>query len=161
MEGTPERDAVLQKVVDARQRGRWKLTAELGRGSAGVVFGSADNRFGQVAIKFSHAEDPKTLKREVTLLQRVAHPHICRYYEHHELHSGLWAVVLELLDGGSLAQLAEQSAQHRLPEADVTQMSLQILDALQFMHGQNVIHRDVKPSTSCSAQILKVWCCTS
>ena len=100
-----------------------------------MVFACDDKRLGQVAIKFSAAEDPEKLQREARLMQRVAHPHICKYYEHFALGGGLSGVVLELLDGGSLAQLAQQSG-GRMAEQDVTVVALQILEALNFMHSK-------------------------
>ena len=118
------------------------------RGGSGVVFGCDDKRLGRVAVKLRFAEstdDEGKLQREATLMQRVAHPHICKYYEHFALGGGLSGVVLELLDGGSLAQLAQQSG-GRMAEQDVTTMALQILEALGFMHSKQVIHRDVKPA---------------
>ena len=114
----------------------------LGFGSSGVVIQCADKRLGQVAIKFICSREPDPLRREVAFMQRVAHPNVCRYIEQCTLGGGLFAVILELLDI-SLAQLVERAPNGQLPEADVTQMSLQILAALQHMHEQQVIHRDV------------------
>jgi serine/threonine protein kinase len=57
------------------------------------------------------------------------------------------------MDGGSLQQQIAEAPDQRLPEAAVTEMSLQVLQGLYFMHEKGVIHRDVKPSNImlCSA----------
>jgi serine/threonine protein kinase len=136
------RDKALQRVLDGAHIGRWSVGAMLGFGSSGVVIQCADKRLGQVAIKFICSREPDPLRREVAFMQRVAHPNVCRYIEQCTLGGGLFAVILELLDI-SLAQLVERAPNGQLPEADVTQMSLQILAALQHMHEQQVIHRDV------------------
>eukprot|EP01043_Picozoa_sp_COSAG02_P055461 COSAG02_NODE_6430_length_3572_cov_8.968129_5_plen_273_part_01 len=110
MNESPERTSALQEAIEAQHARRWTLSeSELGRGGNGVVFACEDKRLGQVAIKFVQADDPQKMQREAALMQRVAHPHICKYYEHFLLSGGLFGFVLELLDGGSLAQLAERA----------------------------------------------------
>eukprot|EP01047_Picozoa_sp_COSAG01_P066283 COSAG01_NODE_9118_length_2545_cov_352.691742_2_plen_329_part_00 len=149
-----ERRAALQAAVDAWNPKRWTLEQrELGHGSSGVVFACTDKRLGRVAIKFSHAAEPQKLEREAALMQRVAHENICALREHRLLEKGLFGMVLELMDGGSLQQQIAEAPDHRLPEAAVTEMSLQVLQGLYFMHEKGVIHRDVKPSNimMCSA----------
>jgi serine/threonine protein kinase len=112
-----------------------------------------DKRLGAVAIKFASAAEPQRLEREAALMQRVAHPNICSLREHRLLEGGLFGMVLELMDGGSLQQQIAEAPDQRLPEAAVTEMSLQVLQGLYFMHEKGVIHRDVKPSNImlCSA----------
>ena len=104
---SPERNLELQSAVDAQHPGRWTLAegdSEMGRGGSGVVLQSTDNRLGLVAIKFSQGEEVQKLEREVALMQRVAHPNVCRYFEHYQLRGGLFAVVLELVQKRSYNQ---------------------------------------------------------
>jgi serine/threonine protein kinase len=143
---TAERRIALQQAVDSWKKNRWVLSdGELGRGASGVVFESVDQRLGKVAIKFVYGETPQKLEREAALMQRVAHPFICKYYDHADLGGNLCAMVLEHLDGGSLAEWISQCG-GRMPEPDVTQMAANVLSALAFMHSQNVMHRDIKPA---------------
>jgi hypothetical protein len=149
-----QRLEVLQCAADTWCAGRWVLGGqELGHGSSGVVVKCTDKRLGPVAIKFASAAEPQRLEREAALMQRVAHPNICSLREHRLLEGGLFGMVLELMDGGSLQQQISEAPAHRLPEAAVTEMSLQVLQGLYFMHEKGVIHRDVKPSNimMCSA----------
>eukprot|EP01047_Picozoa_sp_COSAG01_P015667 COSAG01_NODE_787_length_13598_cov_17.218535_4_plen_860_part_00 len=142
-----ERLAALQRAADTWSPGRWGLAGqELGHGSSGVVVRCTDKRLGPVAIKFSIAPEPLRLEREAALMQRVAHENICSLREHRLLEGGLFGMVLELMEGGSLQQQILDAPDHRLPEAEVTEMALQVLRGLQFMHEKGVIHRDVKPS---------------
>ena len=74
------------------------------------MFQSSDSRLGQVAIKFSHSDEPRKLEREVALMQRVAHDRICRLYERHVSTDGqLFGMVMELLEMGNLAQRIKDS----------------------------------------------------
>eukprot|EP01045_Picozoa_sp_COSAG04_P036375 COSAG04_NODE_8822_length_927_cov_1.364734_1_plen_204_part_01 len=143
---SPERRASLQAVLDAWRSGRWVLAEELGHGSSGVVLRSSDTRLGQVAIKFTHGADPQTLEREAALMQRVAHPHICKLYEHRASSDGqLFAMVVELLHGGSLAGRIKEGQDGRVREFEVIRMAFDILAGLGHMHTMGVIHRDGPP----------------
>lgn len=143
--------AAAQATLDLWKPQRWEVTPPvLGRGSSGVVFQCSDTYLGPaVAIKISHSrgrDDLRVLKREARLMQRVAHERICHIFEHHVTEDQrLFGMVLELLEGGSLAELIAAS-QDGIREFEVVRMAFDILAATLFMHQHNVIHRDIKPS---------------
>ena len=139
-----ERRAALQSVLEGWHAGRWVLAEkELGHGSSGAVFGSSDSRLGKVAVKFTQGEEQKKLEREAALMQRVAHQHICKLFEHHISQDGqLFGMVMELLESGSLAQRIKDSPDGRIREFEVTQIAFDILAGLEHMHNKGVIHRD-------------------
>ncbi|CAE8618697.1 unnamed protein product [Polarella glacialis] len=96
--------------------------------------------------------DPRKLKvafqREKVLLGRVQHPHIVKMYESFEDSEHLW-IILELAAGGELySRLAKQftaSGSRRGFEEDVASMYFkQMLSAMAYLHGQRIVHRDVK-----------------
>ena len=138
--------AALQGAVDRWKAGRWVLSKRLGQGSSGVVLEATDARLGRVAIKFTHAEDRGKTEREAALMQRVAHEHVCRLFEHAMLADSLHVMVIELLSKGSLEQLRKRSAVGRIREFECVRMASHVLSALSFMHGKDVIHRDIKPT---------------
>jgi serine/threonine-protein kinase len=133
-------------VLDGWRKDRWVIEEqELGRGGSGAVFRCSDSRLGQIAVKFSHSDEPRKLERETALMQRVAHERICRLYEHHVSADGrLFGMMLELLETGSLTQRIKDN-DGRMREFEVVQMAFDVLSALSFMHDKNVIHRDLKP----------------
>jgi tRNA A-37 threonylcarbamoyl transferase component Bud32 len=141
-----ERHTALQSVLEEWHAARWVLVEkELGHGSSGAVFASSDAHLGQVAIKFIHGEEPNKMKREIALMKRVAHEHVCKYYEHHVSQDGqLFGIVMELLESGSLAQRIKDSTHGRIREFEVIQIAFDTLAALTFMHEKSVIHRDIK-----------------
>ena len=131
----PDRTRRLQRVLDGWRPDRWVIDEhELGHGSSGAVFRSTDTRLGEIAIKFSHSDEPRKLEREAALMQRVAHERVCRLYEHHVSEDGqLFGMVLELLGKGSLAQRIQEAADGRLREFEVVQMAFDVLSALKYV----------------------------
>ena len=129
----PDRRLRLQTLLDTWRPQRWVIDEqELGRGSSGAVFRSTDNRLGEVAIKFSHSDQPRKLEREAALMQRVAHEHVCRLYEYHISEDGqLFGMMLELLEKGSLAQRVKEAADGRLRGFEVVFMAFDVLSALK------------------------------
>ena len=131
----PDRARRLQRVLDGWRPDRWVIDEqELGHGSSGAVFRSTDTRLGEIAIKFSHSDEPRKLEREAALMQRVAHERVCRLYEHHVSKDGqLFGMVLELLGKGCLAQRIQEAADGRLREFEVVQMAFDVLSALKYV----------------------------
>ena len=81
------------------------------------------------------------LLREGRLLARLAHPHLVRAYEVHDDRRPV--VVLETLRGATLGALIER---RRLSAREAAHLGLQIGSALRFLHGEGLLHLDVKPS---------------
>jgi serine/threonine protein kinase len=59
-------------------------------------------------------------------------------------------VVMEYMNGGQLTQIVEKTV---LDDGQMAAVTKECLEALQFLHGKNIIHRDVK-SDNCSCRIL-------
>lgn len=82
-------------------------------------------------------------RREAKNSASLAHPHIIEIVDTGETDDGTAFMVMELLDGSSLAdRIAEQGA---LPPALVAELGLQIMRGLARAHDFQVIHRDLKP----------------
>lgn len=86
----------------------YTLEARLGRGGSGEVWRAVPRRGGDaVAVKVLVAGDPERQAREAALLGALDHPHLVRLIEVvHQPRRGAAprvALVLELLEGGSLA----------------------------------------------------------
>jgi serine/threonine protein kinase len=144
-----ERLPQLQAALDAWQPGRWTLKRALGHGGDGVVvLGECRDLSRSVAIKFisqdSVGQDVR-LEREAKLLQRAPHPYICQLYEFSMRPKGLFCMCLEYMDGGSVQDMMDKAPGHRIRQYQVLRMAHNVLHALEFMHDQGVIHRDIKP----------------
>ncbi|MFI6492885.1 serine/threonine-protein kinase [Streptomyces sp. NPDC050564] len=83
------------------------------------------------------------LLREGRWLRTFAHPHLVRAYEAFESPEPL--VVLETLTGETLSHLIER-LRRRPGAADVALLGVQLCSAIHYLHGQGVLHLDLKPS---------------
>ncbi len=126
---------------------RFVLQDRLGQGGTGVVWSALDTRVGdRVAVKVLDASmrDPanrERLRREIRA-SRSGHPNLVCVHEVHEA-DGLLFLTMELVDGPSLRDaLAERGS---LVVDDVVRIGRQIADALDHLHVQGLVHRDVKP----------------
>lgn len=128
---------------------------ELGRGSSGKVFMcSRKGRAGGFAVKvvdlrriemspFAEREQKK-LRREVAILQKLPpHKNVVQLVDAFE--EGPWMFfVLELVGGGDLFTVLTSRPAPRLLDREAAFVLLQLVRGLQFLHGEGVIHRDLK-----------------
>ncbi|MFF3758325.1 serine/threonine-protein kinase [Streptomyces sp. NPDC002185] len=127
--------------------GRYRLGERLGQGGMGVVRRATDELLGrQVAVKtlaLDSGADPADALREARVVAQVRHPHVIVVHDVVE-HEGRPALVMELVEGGSLAdRLAEGRV---LSPRETARLGLDLLDALTAAHARDVLHRDVKPA---------------
>ncbi len=132
--------------------GRYRIEGWLGRGGMSTVYRALDPVFGRsVAVKVLTAQlahDPQytsRFQREARSMARLQHPHILPVYDVGD-QNGTVFLVMQYIEGGNLHEyLAEQ---RRIGEL-YTERALGILEAvagaLDFAHGQGIVHRDVKP----------------
>lgn len=129
--------------------GNYRLERELGRGGMGVVFEGTDlglNR--KVAIKQLKAElkasrrDLEQFLEEARLVAALKHPGIVEIYSIADEPSGIH-LVFELVQGRTLDALLQQAG--RLNLGDALALLKQAGAALDYAHGRQVIHRDLKP----------------
>lgn len=126
-----------------RLRG-YTIEALLGRGSSGDVWRARTTGSGDpVALKRIPAVSPEHVRqaeREAALLSSLDHPHLIRLHalEQAAQHTVL---VLDLADGGSLAQLVH--ARGRLSPGEVITAVAPIAAALAYLHDEGVVHGDV------------------
>src|SRR5205085_1766237 len=81
-------------------------------------------------------------RREVRAMGRLDHPNVVRYLAAGECH-GFTYLAMELIEGGSLAGWVAKLG--RLPVVDAVFVAAECGKALQYAHGQGLVHRDVKP----------------
>lgn len=89
------------------------------------------------------ADVRRRLVREGRLLRKFTHPHLVRAYD--VIREERAAVVLETLTGQTLAHLVKTRAR-RLPLSEVAHLGLHLCSAVHYLHGQNLLHLDLKPS---------------
>jgi serine/threonine-protein kinase len=81
--------------------------------------------------------------REASAAGRIGSPHIVETFDAGLLDTGEPYLVMEMLDGRSLADLLEETG--KISERDAIDWIAQACDGLQAAHDAGIIHRDVKP----------------
>lgn len=127
--------------------GRYRLEKRLGRGGMGTVWQASDELLGRpVAVKELHVDggtETKGALREARTVAQVRHPHVVVVHDVVE-HDGRPHIVMELVEGGSLAD--RLGAEGPLGPAETARTGLALLGALRAAHARGVLHRDVKPA---------------
>jgi serine/threonine protein kinase len=132
--------------------GTYDVIGLLGVGGMGEVYRAHDARLHrEVAIKVlpsALANDQERLARfdrEAQVLASLNHPHVAQVYGLEEA-DGVPALVMELVEGPTLAELIARYPDARLSLARVLGIAWQIADGLAAAHEKSIVHRDLKPS---------------
>ncbi len=129
--------------------GSYEIVSPVGAGGMGEVYRARDTKLKRdVAIKVLPADfaaNPERLarfEREAHVLASLNHPHIASIYGLEDA-SGVPALVMELVDGETLADLM---ARGPIPVNEALAIARQIADALEYAHEHGIVHRDLKPA---------------
>ncbi|KAI8774057.1 serine/threonine-protein kinase NIM1 [Biomphalaria glabrata] len=138
---------VVREITLGRRIAFYRIRGEIGSGNfSQVKLGIHALTKEKVAIKILDKTklDQKTqrlLSREITSMERLHHPNIIRLYEVVETLAKLH-IIMEYAGGGEL--FTKISNEGRLPEADAKSIFAQLVSAVEHMHDNNIIHRDLK-----------------
>ncbi|GAA2419784.1 Stk1 family PASTA domain-containing Ser/Thr kinase [Streptomyces mauvecolor] len=137
-----------------RLGGRYELGQVLGRGGMAEVYLAHDTRLGRtVAVKTLRADlarDPSfqaRFRREAQSAASLNHPAIVAVYDTGEDYVdnvSIPYIVMEYVDGSTLRELLH-SGRKLLPERTL-EMTIGILQALEYSHRNGIVHRDIKPA---------------
>jgi len=137
-----------QDAAPPLAQGRYRLLEELGEGGAARVYRGLDTeREAPCAVKVlrtrsEHGAGRDRFVQEGELLTRLAHPKLVRV-EAVGQDGDRDYLVMELMEGGSLQQRLE--ADGPMDADEVREVLDGLLSALEVVHAQGVVHRDVKP----------------
>ncbi len=132
-----------------QQIGLYTLIERLGRGGFGEVWlAERRGRFAttRVALKLPIDElvDPVAIEQEARLwVQASGHPNVLPLIEAND-YDGQIVIVSEYAPDGSLQQLLKKEGP--LPIESAVNLTIGILNGLEFLHAQGIIHRDLKPA---------------
>ncbi|CAB11493.1 Serine/threonine-protein kinase sid1 [Schizosaccharomyces pombe] len=123
----------------------YTLLRKLGSGSFGVVWKARENVSGDIiAIKQIDLEtgidDITDIEQEVFMLSNCNSSNVIQYYGCFVDGYTLW-ILMEHMDGGSVSGLLKMG---RLNEQVISIILREVLYGLNYLHGQNKIHRDIK-----------------
>jgi eukaryotic-like serine/threonine-protein kinase len=127
--------------------GRYQLEEPLGHGGMASVYRARDTALGrEVALKVlaeNLTGDEELLKRflrEARLAARLSHPNVVSVYDVGEEEDGRPYIVMELVEGETLAERG------RVSPDEARDLALQAARGLAHAHEAGLVHRDVKPA---------------
>jgi len=130
--------------------GSYEIKSKLGEGGMGIVYAAEHTIMGRhavVKVLRPHLSSDKTIVKrffnEARAAASIRHPGIVDVYDvgYHE--DGSAYIVMDLLEGESLAQRLNR--EHKLGVDTALSLVRQVLGALAAAHAQGIVHRDLKP----------------
>jgi serine/threonine protein kinase len=128
---------------------QYKIVDRLAKGRSAGVYKAVHNLGQVVALKVlapSRADQPALLarfRREGRLAVRLKHPNVVRTFQVGEAQA-LHYLVMEYLEGETLAAVLQRRT--RLPAAEAVRLVYQLLQGVQHLHDQGIVHRNIEPA---------------
>jgi serine/threonine-protein kinase len=146
----PEEESRFDPLVGAVLADRYQIVRRIGEGGMGAVYEAKHTVIGKrVAVKvllekfLAKSDFVARLLQEARLASSIGHEHIVDVTDFGTTTDGRSFVVMEFLDGESLAELAMREAP--LPIERSLGIARQVASALGAAHAKGIFHRDVKP----------------
>ncbi|MDM3849607.1 MAG: serine/threonine-protein kinase [Aphanizomenon gracile PMC627.10] len=139
------------------QNGQYIIKRAIGGGGFGETYLAEDTEENRLVViktlnreqreKPDFAEIQKKFRKEALDLSKCYHPHIVQVYDNFP-EDGLWAIVMEHIDGDDLAAYVENYTTENgyLSQTEALRYIDQIGQALECVHERKLLHRDVKPN---------------
>ena len=142
----PFEPRTASQVLGRTLRGRYHVVEPISAGAMGAVYRAIDiENDREVALKQStNPHHDQRFEAEARLLASLQHPRVVRIVDHFSAPSGQY-VVMELVRGIDLGGLIKQRGQPGLPVEQAIEYVRQTCEALQYVHDQQIVHRDIKP----------------
>eukprot|EP00358_Blepharisma_japonicum_P001562 CAMPEP_0202954070 /NCGR_PEP_ID=MMETSP1395-20130829/50334_1 /ASSEMBLY_ACC=CAM_ASM_000871 /TAXON_ID=5961 /ORGANISM="Blepharisma japonicum, Strain Stock R1072" /LENGTH=371 /DNA_ID=CAMNT_0049669345 /DNA_START=121 /DNA_END=1236 /DNA_ORIENTATION=- len=148
-----ENTLTISSPTEQKHNGKiedYKIDKQIGQGAYAIVkyaVHTSTNR--KVAfktyekIKLLDSNRKRNVMREIDILAMLDHPNIVKLYETIDTTRQLH-IVMEYVSGCSLHGYLKRKPNRRLEENEAKRIIKQILCAMEYCHGKNVAHRDIK-----------------
>ena len=143
-------DPAIDPLIGTVIGGRYQLIRRIGKGGMGLVYEADHLGIGKrVAVKLlldKYSDDPEVVarfEREARTASAIGDEHIVEVFDAGVTEDGRSYLVMELLIGLSLADVAEATGP--MPAARAVPIVRQVLRGLAAAHAKGIVHRDMKP----------------
>lgn len=144
-----ETDIEERNVIGRMFNERYKITERIGIGGMAEVYKAQDQVLGRtVAVKVmlpQYAADPEftaRFKQEAASAANLQSPYIVNVYDWGQ-DGGTYFIVMEYVRGTDLKTAVQQRG--AINQRKVAEIGSQVCQALSVAHGQDIMHRDIKP----------------
>ncbi|XP_075398062.1 serine/threonine-protein kinase 10 [Tenrec ecaudatus] len=124
----------------------WEIVGELGDGAFGKVYKAKNKETGDLAaakvIETKSEEELEDYIVEIEILATCDHPYIVKLLGAYYYDGKLW-IMIEFCPGGAVDAIMLE-LDRGLTEPQIQVICRQMLEALHFLHGKRIIHRDLK-----------------
>ncbi|KAI5819197.1 hypothetical protein BZA77DRAFT_304669 [Pyronema omphalodes] len=125
---------------------KYELSRAIGSGAFAEVYKAYERASGgAVAVKMIQRKSLNAndrIQREISVLEKLDHPNIVKYIEYME-NSFKSYVFMEFVSHGNLDEYLSEHG--TMDESLTKEATYQVLQGLEYIHGQNIAHRDLKP----------------
>ncbi|KAG8530768.1 uncharacterized protein KY384_004125 [Bacidia gigantensis] len=129
---------------------KYNLVGQIGKGAFAIVYKVSAKETGEVYAcktleKRRFIKDgilSHKLHNEILVMENLEHPNIVKYIEYHENKTHIY-ITLEYVGGGDLSIYTNNNK--AMPEYMCQVMTIQIMNALDYLHKKGITHRDIKP----------------
>ncbi len=142
--------AIQDPLIGTTIAGRYLIEEQIGEGGMATVYAArhrlVDRPCAVKVMNLSLAKNEvirERFRREAKAAQKLAHPNIIEIFDQGETPEGSLYLVMEILEGQTVADLLEKQGSVTLERT--LSIAIQIARALARAHDLEVIHRDLKP----------------
>jgi hypothetical protein len=134
------------QILGRALKDRYRVLAPISAGAMGAVYRAWDTEAGtEVALKQSiNPQHDQRFEAEARLLSSLSHPRVVPIVDHFADPTGQY-LVMNLVRGLDLGAVLKERGQPGMPVEQALEWTRQTCAALQYVHDQQIIHRDVKP----------------
>lgn len=134
--------------------GRYRVLDPLGRGGMAQVYRAYHPQLDRyVAVKVLRSDLVEEggflarFRREAQAVAALRHPNIVQVFDF-DVQGDDYYMVMELLEGDTLKTRLNdyRMRDERMPLGEMVRILLDVLDGLNYAHGEGMVHRDVKPT---------------